>query len=83
MADNTYVPISDLTNEHLQRALFYTENKLTKLITQKMELEHTISIFNHKRKEIILDSYERGMNIETLLDSEQPKYAPLKEMKLV
>lgn len=57
--------ITELQDEHLERALYYSEGKLLDYIQKYHSAEHNISIFKQKRSELLEEAEKRGLDIQS------------------
>lgn len=81
MGDNSFIPIKDMTNEHIQRALFFTENKIVEWDSSLKVAKQTKELFIQKREELIRESLKRNLHLETLKGTDE-KYDVIMELPI-
>ncbi|MDC6350734.1 hypothetical protein PP178_04155 [Zeaxanthinibacter sp. PT1] len=74
---NTYMPIEEMEDDHIQKALYYTENRIVHWQEQRDTAEHNFNIFKQKREELLQEAETRDYEFQSLLDTGATKYALL------
>lgn len=71
VSSDQFIKISEMDTEHIQKSIFYSDNRIKKIQAQLNNLKSSFNIFTQKRKELIGELENRGITPETrLLESD-------------
>jgi len=68
VSDNTYMNISDMDDDHIQKAIFFSEHKIVNWTKKGAESALNVNIFKQKREELLEEGKNRGITLESLED---------------
>lgn len=71
---NTYIPIKDMEPEHIQKAIYFSENKLKSAKESQKKAEHNFNLFLGLRDSLMTELSDRGLNYESLIESGNPEF---------
>jgi len=80
MGDNTFIKMEDMENEHLQKAIYFSENKLLKCTEAIAKAEDQFRSFQAKRAQLLQESSTRStMDVISLIEEGPDEYKNIME----
>lgn len=79
MGTDSYIPISDMDDDHIQKAVYFAENKLRRILQSIESLDVEFGDFSLKRDNLFKEAEKRGLKLESLILPDTEKFQTLKD----
>lgn len=79
MGNDSYIPIKDMDNNHLQKAVYFSEHKLKRILKSIENLQDEFDVFFKRRDNIFKEGDKRQISLESLIVPSEKKFKPLKD----
>jgi hypothetical protein len=75
--------MADMPDEHLEKAIYFAEHKFVKQHHECLRIADSVAVFFKKMNQLRDEAEKRGLQVPSLADKNDPKYAVLKNSRVL